>query len=257
VGNKYLYEPFRIYKGRNEQGANRNKNKTRGTEQKCREKMIIGLSFAKCPSIITLKSYHMKQRSIWIVSISACLAACGGNTNTTTTNNDSVKMSNDTTVHTTTMDTGTMVNKMQAVDNNTADFVKNAASGGMMEVQLGQLAQKNAKSQRVKNFGNMMVTDHSKANDELKSLASSKNISVPAAMKEDEQKDYNELSKKTGADFDKAYMTMMVNDHKKDISEFKNASQGLKDSDIKNFASKTLPVLQKHLDSAQAIHGKL
>jgi putative membrane protein len=103
----------------------------------------------------------------------------------------------------------------------------------------------------------MLVTDHSKANDELKSIASSKSVTVPAAMMPAHQKHVDMLKAKSGADFDKAYMNMMLDDHKKDIADFKKASSNGTDSDIKNFAAKTLPVLQKHLDSAQAIHGKM
>ena len=142
------------------------------------------------------------------------------------------------------------------VDKDVADFAVKAASGGMEEVQLGQLAQQKASSQRVKDFGSMMVQDHSAANDELKRLASSKNITLPTSVSNDQQDDINDLSKKSGTDFDKAYMKMMVNDHEKDIKEFEKAGNNLKDADVKNFAMKTLPTLQKHLDSAKAITGK-
>ncbi len=145
----------------------------------------------------------------------------------------------------------------QKPDKDATDFVMKAASGGMMEVELGKVAQDKAKSQRVKDFGSMLVTDHSKANDELKSIASSKSVTVPAAMMPAHQKHVDMLKAKSGADFDKAYMNMMLDDHKKDIADFKKASSNGTDSDIKNFAAKTLPVLQKHLDSAQAIHGKM
>ncbi len=145
----------------------------------------------------------------------------------------------------------------QKPDKMTTDFMMKAASGGMMEVQLGQVAQDKAKSQRVKDFGSMLVADHTQANDELKSIASSKGIMIPAALMPAHQKHVDMLKMKSGADFDKAYMNMMLEDHKKDIADFKKASQSSTDADIKNFASKTLPVLQKHLDSAQAIHGKM
>lgn len=140
--------------------------------------------------------------------------------------------------------------------NEATDFVTKAASGGLLEVKLGELAEKNAQNQRVKNFGKMMVTDHSKANDELKSLASSNKVAVPSALLPDHQKHYDMLKDKKGADFDKAYMDMMVDDHKEDISEFKKEANSGNDP-FKGFASKTLPVLEKHLDSAQAIHSKL
>jgi putative membrane protein len=152
-------------------------------------------------------------------------------------------------------DTSTM-NKAP-LDKDATEFVTKAASGGMMEVELGKVAQQKAQNQRVKDFGSMMVTDHTQANDELKSIVSSKNGSVPSAMMPEHQKHVDELNNKTGAAFDKSYMKMMLEDHKKDVAEFKKTSEKSTDADIKNFAAKTLPVLQKHLDSAKAINSKM
>jgi putative membrane protein len=132
-----------------------------------------------------------------------------------------------------------------------------AADGGMEEVQMGKLANEKATNQRVKNFGQMMVDDHSKAGDELKSLASQKNVTLPASMSDDHQKDMDDLNKKKGKDFDKSYMKMMVSDHEKDISEFEKAAKNATDADLKAWADKTLPVLRKHLDSAKAINSSL
>lgn len=136
-------------------------------------------------------------------------------------------------------------------------FVLKAASGGMMEVELGRLAQQKASSAQVKEFGSMMVTDHTKANDELKSLAQAKGITLPATMKDEHQKHVKDLSEKTGVEFDKAYMKMMVDDHKEDIDDFEDCSKDSKDADLKAFATKTLPVLQKHLASAKTTHDAL
>ena len=144
----------------------------------------------------------------------------------------------------------------QMVDQKTKDFVADAATGGMMEVALGNVAMQKAKSQQVKDFGKMMVDDHTKVNDNLKEIASRKNIDVPAAITDDQKKDIEKLSKKSGADFDKAYVDMMVDDHKKDIADFKKATGDVGDNDIKNFATTTLPTLQKHLDAIEAIKSK-
>lgn len=138
-----------------------------------------------------------------------------------------------------------------------SEFLVEAASGGMMEVQAGQLASTKAQNARVKAFGAMMVRDHSKANDELKALAASKNITIPTTLGEDHQKHVNDLNEKTGKDFDEAYMSMMVDDHKKDVDKFDDASKDAKDADVKAFAAKTLPVLRAHLDSAKAVHDGL
>ena len=130
-------------------------------------------------------------------------------------------------------------------------FVEEAAIGGMAEVQMGNLAQQKAASDQVRQFGMRMVQDHTKANDELKQVASNKGLQIPTALDKKHQKLMDELSKKTGADFDKDYMSHMVDDHKKDVSDFKKEAQGGKDADVKAFAAKTLPTLQEHLQMAQ------
>lgn len=142
------------------------------------------------------------------------------------------------------------------LDDNTQKFVMEAASGGMMEVELGQLAQQKASNQRVKDFGAMMVRDHSKANNDLKSAVSGK-ATIPASMEEDHQKHVNELNNKTGTEFDKAYIKMMVDDHEKDIRKFEDASKDSKDQAVKDFATNTLPTLRQHLAEAKSIRDEL
>jgi len=127
----------------------------------------------------------------------------------------------------------------------------------MEEVQLGQLAAQKASDPDVKNFGQRMVDDHSKANDQLKQVASQKGITVPSSLPPSKQKDVDHMSKLSGAAFDKAYMSMMVKDHKKDVSDFQKASKSAKDSDVKSFASTTLPTLQDHLKMAEDIHSRM
>ena len=133
------------------------------------------------------------------------------------------------------------------------NFIKEAASGGMMEVELGRYAQQNAQNPRVKNFGAMMVRDHSKANEELKSIASRKNITVPTTMEDKHREMMSDIQKKTGAEFDREYMKEMVDDHEKDIDKFKKFAEQGADADLKTLASKTLPVLLMHQDSAKKI----
>jgi len=142
------------------------------------------------------------------------------------------------------------------VDDKTHNFINDAAMGGMAEVELGKLAQEKAMSQRVKNFGEMMVRDHSAANDDLKAICRKKNVTAPSDM--GKHKDhYNDLSKKNGAEFDKAYMKMMVDDHQDDIKAFEKIAENGTDPDVKTFASQKLPILRKHLDSAKAINKSL
>jgi putative membrane protein len=128
---------------------------------------------------------------------------------------------------------------------NDKTFMKKAAKGGTMEVALGKLAEQNAQSEDVKSFGKRMVTDHSKANDELKSIASKKGLQLPN----------KEHSGKWTSD--KAYMDMMVKDHEKDLAEFKEEASSGGDPDVKKFAEDTAKMVQEHLDLAKETQGKL
>lgn len=129
-------------------------------------------------------------------------------------------------------------------------FIKNAASSGEMEVQLGKVAQTNASSQAVKDFGKKMETDHQKANDELKAVASKANLQLPSEPERKHKSMVEKLSKVTGEKFDKYYMKDMVKAHKKDVADFQQMSKKAKDPALKAFVDKTLPVLQQHLEMA-------
>lgn len=132
-------------------------------------------------------------------------------------------------------------------------FALNAASGGLFEVEAGKLAVQKGSSQDVKSFGQRMIDDHGKANEELKTLAASKNIKLPAEMNKKHSADLGKLSKAPGGEFDRQYMEMMVKDHKKDVSEFRKEAKEGKDPDLKAWASKTLPILEDHLKMAQSM----
>ncbi|AOM80016.1 DUF4142 domain-containing protein [Pedobacter steynii] len=132
-------------------------------------------------------------------------------------------------------------------------FAVDAAEGGLAEVDLGKMAQQRAIDPSVKDFGSMMVSDHSKANEELKVLAKQKNIVLPAVLGEENQRILNALTEKKGKDFDKAYVKLMVNDHKKDIKLFEEAQEKVTDPDIKAFIIKTLPTLKAHLGHIEGI----
>jgi len=131
-------------------------------------------------------------------------------------------------------------------------FMEKAAQGGLAEVQLGKLASEKASAPEVKQFGQRMVDDHTKANDQLKQLASSKGVNLPTELDRSDQREMDKLSKLSGAEFDREYMKNMVSDHKKDVSEFKSEASRAKDSSVKQFAASTLPVLQQHLELAQS-----
>jgi len=135
-------------------------------------------------------------------------------------------------------------------------FVKKAAQGGMAEVELGKLATQKASSEDVKKFGQRMVDDHTKANDQLKQIAGNKGVTLPTDLNSKDQALKDRLSKLDGEKFDQAYMKNMVRDHTKDVSEFRKESTSGKDSDLKSFASQTLPTLEDHLKEAKNIAPK-
>jgi putative membrane protein len=133
-------------------------------------------------------------------------------------------------------------------------FIEKAAVGGVTEVEMGKLGQQKASSGQVKQFAARMAQDHSKANDQLKQLAQAKGVAVPAAPDKSHQSEMDKLAKLSGAQFDKQYMSHMVEDHEKTVAEFKKASESAKDSEVKAFAAKTLPTLQDHLTQAQSLN---
>jgi len=130
-------------------------------------------------------------------------------------------------------------------------FVMEAARGGLAEVELGQLASQKAQSDQVKQFAQRMVQDHSKANDELKTIAQQKNITLPTDLESKDKSLRDRLQKLSGAEFDRAYMQAMLTDHRKDVNDFRKESQSGKDPEVKSFAAKTLPTLEEHLQLAQ------
>jgi putative membrane protein len=136
-------------------------------------------------------------------------------------------------------------------------FAMEAAVGGMEEVQLGQLAAQKGASDEVRQFGQKMVDDHSKANQDLMQVASGKGWTLPTALDAKHQADVQKLSALTGDAFDRAYVKMMVSDHKKDVGEFQKESARGMDADVKSFATRTLPTLQEHLQMIQRINDKM
>lgn len=131
---------------------------------------------------------------------------------------------------------------------NDAEFVVKAAENNMAQIQLGQLAQQNGRTAHVKELGKTMENAHTSSQRDLSALANSKKISIPTATTNNTRKAYDDLRQKTGDDFDKAYTRMMVSDHKDAISSFEKAAKDSEDSEIKNWATATLPGLRRHLD---------
>jgi putative membrane protein len=152
----------------------------------------------------------------------------------------------------------------QATPLNSADrkFVMEAAMGGMKEVELGRLATERGASDAVKQFGQRMVDDHSRANSELMQLATSKGVTLPAALDAKHQAMVAKMSGFSGEAFDRAYAKEMVKDHDKTVALFQREATRGADADLKTFAQKTLPALQEHLSMARALpngsgHGSM
>jgi len=200
------------------------------------------------------------------LSFVACLLAAGlwscsdNNTNRTDTTDSTTTTTTSTPVTPDTATTSTASTPVNTTPLGKADslFVMEAAIGGMMEVEAGNLAQQNATSQRVKDFGAMRVRDHGQANNELKSLVSARGITLPDSIPAAKRKHLDQMSKMQGKSFDTHYISMMKEDHRKDISKFEKEANSGKDNDIKSWASKTLPTLKVHRDSVEAISkGKM
>jgi len=200
-----------------------------------------------------MKTINVK---LLLMAIAVIMMACNSQTNR---NKDAKGTKNDN--YATTSDS---INKSAVVvddknkNNKDLDFIKEAASGGMMEVELGKYVQQHAMNPRVRNFGSMMVKDHQKVNEELMGIASRKNMSIPNTMDDKHREKMSDIQKKTGADFDREYMKEMVEDHEKDVDRFKRfAEKEGTDADLKSFASKTLPILLMHQDSAKKISAAI
>ncbi len=180
----------------------------------------------------------MKKRIVYLLTSAVLLVAvsCGD------TRKDSTDMAED-------QNEETLSNKAD----DDADFAVEAADGGLMEVELGTLALSKASSPEVKKFAQMMVDEHTKANNELKALAQQKNITLPTVMGNEHQRKVDNLREKTGAEFDKDYMDLMVKDHKDDIDEFEDQAEDGKDPEIKSWASTKVAALRHHLEEAQRV----
>jgi putative membrane protein len=144
-----------------------------------------------------------------------------------------------------------------AVNSDDAKFATTAANGGMAEVMLAKLALTKTSSATIKDFANMMVMDHGKANAELAAIAKTKNITLPMQPDSAHLKKADELSKLSEADFDKQYVSAMVEGHKKTLDLMNDEAKNGKDSTLKAFAANTAPTVQKHLDAINKIKDNM
>ena len=136
---------------------------------------------------------------------------------------------------------------------NDAAFMKKAADGGLAEVAHAKLAQEKASSAEVKAYAAKLEKDHTQANTELKQVATQKNVTLPDQPSKMHQAMHDKLAKLSGAEFDKAYVAAMLEDHQKDVKEFSRAAASSADADVKAFAAKTLPTLKDHLQQVQQL----
>ena len=193
----------------------------------------------------------LKSKSVWCAVISAFLFACGAfgaaqNTQEKKTVPQPSKTKPITSSH-----------PMKGLSEADKLFLKEAAIGGAAEIQLGQMAQGNAGDAQVKQFGERMVKDHSKADDDLKAVAKSQHFALPTQLDPKHKAAKARLDKISGDKFDQSYMQMMVQDHTQTIAKFQREAEHGQDKTVKDFAKQTLPVLQSHLQEAKSIEGKL
>lgn len=133
-------------------------------------------------------------------------------------------------------------------------FVQDAAESGMFEVQVAQLAAAKATDPAVKDFANKLVQDHQQANNELVQIANARHVELPAAPSRGQRHAIEKLAKKTGAEFDRDFVTQVgLKAHEKDIKAFEKAAGKLKDPELKAWVQKTLPHLREHYALAQKL----
>jgi putative membrane protein len=143
-----------------------------------------------------------------------------------------------------------------SVDDQGLSLIKNGLEGGLTEIRASSLAKTHSSNPRIISFAGMMITDHTKVGNELKKIEADKQVQGKDVISDDHKHMIANLSSKSGVEFDRAYMQMMVNDHEQAVKLFSDAAEN-KSATIHDFAKKTLPVIQMHLDSARAINASL
>jgi len=193
------------------------------------------------------------KKLVYLLTISAATFAfqgCGNGNHDAKETADSLNKVKDTT-------SNSAVTGGIAVDQSDAEFATKAAGGGMAEVELGKVALGKSSNAKIKEFATMMVNDHGKANEELKSIAKIKNITLPGTLDAEHQKKMDDLNKKSGSDFDKDYVQTMIDGHKSTLKLMQDEAKDGKDAELKAFASKTAPIVQAHLDMINKIHDSM
>jgi putative membrane protein len=179
-----------------------------------------------------------------IAAVATFLQACSGNKAASTSDSTTVKTDSSVTA----VKTGSSATVLPDTV-----FAAKAAVGGMTEVALGKMAVAKSNDSKIKDFGKMMVTDHSKANAELMSIAKTKNLTLPAGLDAEHQAKSDSLSKLSGKDFDEAYVNTMIDGHKRTLALMQSEANNGKDTELRAFAAKTAPVVQMHLTAIMKV----
>jgi len=153
--------------------------------------------------------------------------------------------------------TETATDSISDARNDDSDYLVAAAETDLMEIELGKLALKKSTNPKVKELANMMIDQHTKASTATKSLASNKQIALPAALTDKGKEAYDDLDKKTGKDFDDAYADKMVDGHEDAISKIKDASEHAKDAEVRQWAADMLPTLNTHLEHSKMLQDQI
>jgi putative membrane protein len=199
----------------------------------------------------------MKKKLIFESLIVASLAVACNSSGNGSSSTDSSAVKTDSGTSSMGADTGSSTKKIEAnpvsVSKADSTFMIAAANAGMTEVTLGNIAVSNSANDKVKEFGQMMIKDHTTAGDQLKKIAGTRNIMLPDSLSKESRKHVNDMEKKKGKDFDRAYINMMVEGHQKVLKQFEEEQQKGSDSELKAFVSQTIPVIKGHLDAVKSI----
>jgi putative membrane protein len=185
----------------------------------------------------------MKVKYFLSMAVIFIALSCGSNQTAETQSSDSSQSKTDS--------NSSAKDTVNTISDQDATFAKDAANIGMMEIALGKVAEQNSSRKDVKDFGAMMIKDHTTAADELQRIADARRITLPVALSSDDQSKVDAMKAKTGKNFDKSYLDMMVDGHKKAADEFQNEIDKGSNADLRAFATKTLDVIHSHLDAAQ------
>ncbi|MDB6064391.1 MAG: outer membrane protein [Pedosphaera sp.] len=132
-------------------------------------------------------------------------------------------------------------------------FIQTAAQDGQAEIRMGQLAVQDGQTAALRNFGQLLITDHTRANQQLAQIAAQKGVAIPTQPNSQQEQMALQLSNLSGTDFDRSLEQHAIEDHEKDIRIYQDAANNLQDPDLKTFAQQTLPMLQQHLAEARQL----